>query len=220
MLFGIPLLLFLFVDIKQQRLYSTTSQHKTPILLSPPVGIPESENFETVVSFEDGKKQRLDQYLSSIYMEHTRSYISGLCDDGLVLVNDKSQSKSFKVSKGDRINFTVVVRKVSSKVTPENIPLDVLYEDEHLLCINKPSGMVVHPAVGSPNGTFVNALLYHLGSSKAEALLQAVPNDVGSEEDLDLPETPEAAQATPASIRPGIVHRLDKGTTGVLIAVD
>ena len=218
MLFGIPLLLFLFVDYKQQRLYSTTSQHKTPILLSPPVGIPESENFETVVSFEDGKKQRLDQYLSSIYMEHTRSYISGLCDDGLVLVNDKSQSKSFKVSKGDRINFTVV-RKVSSKVTPENIPLDVLYEDEHLLCINKPSGMVVHPAVGSPNGTFVNALLYHLGSSKAEALLQAVPNDVGSEEDLDLPETPEAAQATPASIRPGIVHRLDKGTTGVLIAV-
>ena len=148
----------------------------------------------------------------------TQSYISGLCDDGLVLFNDKSQSKSFKVSKGDRINFTVV-RKVSSKVTPENIPLDVLYEDEHLLCINKPSGMVVHPAVGSPNGTFVNALLYHLGSSKAEALLQAVPNDVGSEEDLDLPETPEAAQATPASIRPGIVHRLDKGTTGVLIAV-
>ena len=80
--------------------------------------------------------------------------------------------------------------------------------------------MVVHPAVGSPNGTFVNALLFHLGSSKADALLQAVSNDVGSEEDIDLPETPEAAQATPASIRPGIVHRLDKGTTGVLIAVD
>ena len=209
------LFLFLFVDNKQRGCIA----RRVTILLSPPVGIPESENFETVVSFEDGKKQRLDQYLSSIYMEHTRSYISGLCDDGLVLVNDKSQSKSFKVSKGDRINFTVV-RKVSSKVTPENIPLDVLYEDEHLLCINKPSGMVVHPAVGSPNGTFVNALLYHLGSSKAEALLQAVPNDVGSEEDLDLPETPEAAQATPASIRPGIVHRLDKGTTGVLIAVN
>ena len=222
-LVGFPLLFFLAFVSKQRQ-----SQYRIPISLSKQT-IPDTEIFETTVSFESGKKQRLDQFLSSVYSEHTRSYISGLCDDGLVLVNNKSQSKSFKVSTGDRVTFTVV-RKVSTKLTPENIPLNIIYEDEHLLCINKPNGMVVHPAVGSPNGTFVNALLFHLGSSKAEALLQAVPLDTISDEEglreadnreeLDLPETPEAAQATPASIRPGIVHRLDKGTTGVLIAVD
>ena len=225
-LVGFPLLFFLVFVSKQRQ-----NQYRIPISsLSKQTTIPDTEIFETTVSFESGKKQRLDQFLSSIYSEHTRSYISGLCDDGLVLVNNKSQSKSFKVSTGDKITFTVI-RKASTKLTAENIPLNVIYEDDHLLCINKPSGMVVHPAVGSPNGTFVNALLFHLGSSKAEALLQAaVPLDTISDEegfregdsrdDLDLPETPEAAQATPASIRPGIVHRLDKGTTGVLIAVD
>jgi 23S rRNA pseudouridine1911/1915/1917 synthase len=100
------------------------------------------------------------------------------------------------------------------------------YEDEHLLIVNKPAGMVVHPAPGSPNGTFVNALLYHLGDA-AELLVDETDISLASgidEEDnneyLDfgLPETPEAARATPPSLRPGIVHRLDKGTTGVLIA--
>ncbi len=148
---------------------------------------------------------------------------------------------------------------------PEHIPLDILYEDEYLIAVNKPSGMVVHPAPGSPNGTFVNALLYHLGDEAADMLLKNVSatdeiaqsilsettmkssllsngndkiskdaygqinensddfmceyeNDVGEillEDEvplsLDLPETPEAANASPQSLRPGIVHRLDKG---------
>ena len=148
---------------------------------------------------------------------------------------------------------------------PEHIPLDILYEDEHLIAINKPSGMVVHPAPGSPNGTFVNALLYHLGDEAAEKLLKNFSNGdetlqntlselavkssssqdtqgrvdnvvqdenisdfsdfiydceddlnyILSENDtslsIDLPETPEAAVASPQSLRPGIVHRLDKG---------
>ena len=148
-----------------------------------------------------------------------------------------------------------------SNVVPENIPLDVLYEDEHIIAVNKPHGMVVHPAPGSPNNTFVNALLYHLGPNAATILVNAANQQASSgyslqseeeegeegeevvveeeeeeeeEEDgirqmgigkgkgkgegIDLPETPEAAKASPPSLRPGIVHRLDKGTSGVLLA--
>lgn len=182
--------------------------------------------YESVVS-TDGEKKRLDQYLSNVFHEHTRSYISGLCENGLVLVNNKTQNKSYKVSKGDVITFSVEEKSPTS-VAPEKIPLDILFEDEHILCINKPSGMVVHPAVGSPNGTFVNALLYHLGRNADKLLHPEVNKEManlldGDEEDeeldVDLPETPAAAKASPVSLRPGIVHRLDKGTTGVLIAV-
>jgi 23S rRNA pseudouridine1911/1915/1917 synthase len=77
--------------------------------------------------------------------------------------------------------------------------------------------MVVHPAPGSPNGTFVNALLYHLGE-KATGLLNTSSIAFDEDEDIDLPETPEAATSSPVFLRPGIVHRLDKGTTGVLLA--
>mmetsp|Transcript_12817 Transcript_12817/g.19256 ORF Transcript_12817/g.19256 Transcript_12817/m.19256 type:complete len:461 (+) Transcript_12817:25-1407(+) len=184
-----------------------------------------SNTYESVVS-ADGEKKRLDQYLSNVFQEHTRSYISVLCENGLVFVNNKIQNKSYKVSKGDVITFTVE-EKTPTSVAPEKIPLDILYEDEYILCVNKPSGMVVHPAVGSPNGTFVNALLYHLGSdaekllhpehNKEIALLESDDDEV-EDGDIDLPETPAAAKASPVSLRPGIVHRLDKGTTGVLIA--
>ena len=110
-------------------------------------------------------KVRLDKYLAQIYHEYTRSYIGALCDEGLVFVNNKTQSKSYKVGTGDRIAFSTFF-KAPTEVVAENIPLNILFEDEHILCINKANGMVVHPAVGSPNGTFVNALLYHLGGQR------------------------------------------------------
>jgi 23S rRNA pseudouridine1911/1915/1917 synthase len=167
-------------------------------------------------------KTRLDVYLSNVYKQHSRSFFGNLCDSGLIHVNKKTQPKSYKVARGDRIVFNVEEQK-ASEVQPENIPLSILYEDEHMIAVNKPNGMVVHPAVGSPNGTFVNALLYHIGDQAAQLLktspapASADPEDE-DESMLDLPETPEAAKASPVSLRPGIVHRLDKGTTGVLLA--
>ena len=170
------------------------------------------------------EKQRLDIYLANALPEHSRSYLSDLCEKGSVLVNDKPQSKKYKVSSGDYIKIEIENIETSS-VEPENIPLDILYEDEHIIAINKPPGMVVHPAPGSPNNTFVNALLFHVGTDAAKQLIDGLsrnniyePEDDDTDLDLDLPETPEAAKATPISLRPGIVHRLDKGTSGVLIA--
>lgn len=183
------------------------------------------------------KKERLDSYLVTLLPQYSRSYLSDLCEKGLVFVNDKAQTKSFKVTNGDKISVDIEDKVAVSKVEPEYIPLDILYEDEHIIAINKPSGMVVHPAPGSPNGTFVNALLYHLGpdatklqhdtdrgtDGDADATHTITDiNSIGDEDiddiDLDLPETPEAAKASPVSLRPGIVHRLDKGTSGVLLA--
>lgn len=143
-------------------------------------------------------------------------YTRGLCDTGVVTVNDKPAAKSHKLSHGDRISLEIEVLEPITSVTPENIPLNVLYEDDHIIAVNKPEGMVVHPAPGSWNGTFVNALLYHLGPD-AKRLLDisdeggVVQREDEEEEVMDLPETPEAAKASPVSLRPGIVHRLDKG---------
>lgn len=189
------------------------------------------QHIENIVTEVDSKT-RLDSYLASTFPDRSRSFFGTLCDESLVYVNEKIQSKSYKVKKGDRIVFNMEETATTS-VAPEYIPLNILYEDNDIIAVNKPNGMVVHPAVGSPNGTFVNALLHHIGEQAAQALLQATPsaviNTTEDNEDIDidaneggltfdLPETPEAAKATPLSLRPGIVHRLDKGTTGLLLA--
>ena len=207
------------------------------------------------------KKERLDVFLSEAVNDNSRSFYGNLCEKGKIQVNSIVRDKAYKVSKGDRIEFEVEEKAKIDNVEAENIPLDILYEDKHIISINKPNGMVVHPAPGSPNGTFVNALLWHLGD-EAKNLLVSNPfesnltftsissssngidpsghnsedfDDIDFDDDLynnplemmpsvvitspvDLPETPEAAQASPLSLRPGVVHRLDKGTTGVLLA--
>lgn len=173
---------------------------------------------------KEHSKQRIDKFLSGLSVGRSRSYFNALCERGLVKVNNKVVSKSYKISDGDIVEF-VVEEAVTTDLNAEDIPLDILYEDKHIIAINKPQGMVVHPAPGSPNGTFVNALLHHLGSS-AQPLLDSVRvpvEDVASDqredgELVELPETPEAAAAVAACLRPGVVHRLDKGTSGVLIA--
>lgn len=161
---------------------------------------------------------RLDVYLSHAFKEHSRSFFGALCDEKTVLVNDKVVLKSHRVSNGDRIVFDVEDVPLS-QVQPEEIPLDILYEDEHMIAINKPNGMVVHPAVGSPNGTFVNALLFHIGAPATATLIHSINSANSSSKPVDDDEDlPEAPIASPRSLRPGIVHRLDKGTTGVLLA--
>jgi len=167
-------------------------------------------------------KQRIDVYLSTVLPGRSRSFLGDLCDKGLVEVNKKVITKSYKVSAADVISYIIEEKEVS-KVTPEKIPLDIVYEDDDMIVINKPQGMVVHPAPGSPNNTFVNALLFHLGEFAASRLLDlpgsgATEEEQDEEDAMDLPETPEAASASPVSLRPGVVHRLDKGTSGVLLA--
>lgn len=132
---------------------------------------------------------RLDKAVPQLCENISRSSAQILIDDGNILVNGKVANKKTTLKRGDTVTVNLPEPK-ELDVIPENIPLDIVYEDEHLLVVNKPKGMVVHPAAGNYNGTLVNALLYHCGSS-----LSGI-NGV---------------------IRPGIVHRIDKDTSGLLI---
>ncbi|MDI6605043.1 MAG: RluA family pseudouridine synthase [Thermoanaerobacteraceae bacterium] len=131
--------------------------------------------------------KRIDVFLAS-EMDYTRSYIKKLILEGLVLVNDDTVKPNYKLKENDKITVNIPeAEKID--IEPENIPLDILYEDEDIIVINKPQGMVVHPAPGNYSGTLVNALLYHCKN------LSGI-NGV---------------------LRPGIVHRLDKDTSGVMV---
>ena len=137
---------------------------------------------------DDGTSRRLDVFLAE-KAEITRSYATVLIDDGNVLVNGKKAAKNTKLKNGDVVDITIPDPQEYT-VEPENIPLDIVYEDEHLLVVNKPKDMVVHPAAGNYSGTLVNAILYHCGDS-----LSGI-NGV---------------------MRPGILHRIDKNTSGLLL---
>jgi 23S rRNA pseudouridine1911/1915/1917 synthase len=143
---------------------------------------------EFLITQEEAGK-RLDQILAQRQPKMTRSYLQKLVRDGAVLLNGRSTKVSAKPSCGDRIEVTFPEAEELS-VEPENIPLDILYEDQDLIIVNKPKGMVVHPAAGHYSGTLVNALMYHCKDS-----LSGI-NGV---------------------LRPGIVHRIDQNTTGSLI---
>lgn len=139
---------------------------------------------------EEEAGDRLDKILASRFKEiHSRTYFAMLIDDHLVLVNGIPVKKRIKPQEGDEVEIQFGLTPEIDLI-PENIPLDILYEDDNLLVINKPVGMVVHPAVGNWSGTFVNALLYHC----------------------------RTLQEGDGDLRPGIVHRLDKNTSGVLVA--
>ncbi len=139
---------------------------------------------------EDYEGERIDKYLAVCAESLTRSYVSKLIKAGEVLVNGKPVKASYSVSEGDSVELNIP-EAVTPEILPENIPLDILYEDGDVILVNKPKGMVVHPAAGHYSGTLVNALMYHCKDS-----LSGI-NGV---------------------MRPGIVHRIDMDTTGVLIA--
>lgn len=147
----------------------------------------EEPEFLIFSSEEEG--MRIDKFLSSRFPHHSRTYFQNLIDIGCVLLNGKPVKKREIPEEGDEIEVCFQATPEAS-LTPEAIPLEILYEDEHILAVNKPAGMVVHPAPGHWSGTFVNALLAHCQ--------EIAPS-------LD-------------PLRPGIVHRLDKDTTGVLLA--
>lgn len=146
---------------------------------------------ETIVliTTEADAGTRLDKYLSLQLSEVTRSFLQKLIKGGYVKVEEQSVKANYKLKPDQTISVTIPPPK-ETEILPENIPLDILYEDEDLLVVNKPKNMVVHPSAGHYSGTLVNAVMYHCKDSLS---------------------------GINGAIRPGIVHRIDKDTTGSLI---
>jgi 23S rRNA pseudouridine1911/1915/1917 synthase len=137
---------------------------------------------------ENDAGARLDAYLAAHIDGWSRARLQRLIESGDVLVNSKLAKASYKVAAKDEIEVELAPAPASN-FTPENIPLEIVFEDDHVIVINKPAGLVVHPAAGVQSGTLANALAYHFQQL-----------------------------ANASSIRPGIVHRLDKDTSGLLVA--
>ena len=133
--------------------------------------------------------RRIDAALAAAFPELTRSFAQQLLAEGRVLCNGRSVAKSARLTQGDALCVSLPDAQ-PVEIIPQDIPLDIVYEDSSLLVVNKPKGMVVHPAAGNPDGTLVNALLYHCAGR-----LSGINGEV----------------------RPGIVHRIDKDTSGLLV---
>ena len=143
--------------------------------------------------FEADKGQmplRVDKFLLVRLPHASRTKIQDAAESGCIRVNDKPVKSNYKVKPNDVVSVVLSYPKREIEITPENIPLDIVYEDDYLLVVNKPAGMVVHPAFGHFSGTLVNALLWHLKDN---------PLFTGND------------------IRPGLVHRIDKDTSGLLV---
>lgn len=157
----------------------------------------------TVLHSEDG--QRVDKVLSGRYERRSRAYFQQLISGGNVTISGLSKvGKSHKVSTGEVINVRLMVPEREQPIKPENIPLDVLYEDEHIAVINKSAGIVVHPAPGHWSGTLAHALVHRYGTGSLTGGDGDSDNTYGNNGEGDV-------------TRAGIVHRLDKGTSGALI---
>lgn len=149
----------------------------------------DKNEWQTVVVEEEDEGKRIDKFLSEFMPDMSRSYIQKLFGTGNVMRNEMGVKPGYKICAGDKISISIP-EAVEPKIEPENIPLEILYEDQDVILINKQKGMVVHPAAGHYSGTLVNALMYHCHDQ-----LSGI-NGV---------------------LRPGIVHRIDRDTTGVLI---
>ncbi len=150
----------------------------------------ENPNTYTFIIDKENQSTRIDSVLSLLLPDTSRSFIQKLIEGGNLKLNDELMtSKKYKVSEGDRVEIVIPPPEKLS-VEAENIPLDIVYEDDDVLVVNKPKGMVVHPAAGNYTGTLVNAIMYHCGDRLSSI------NGV---------------------IRPGIVHRIDKDTSGLLM---
>lgn len=143
---------------------------------------------EYIVSQEE-KEKRLDTYIPSVDTDITRTSAQRLIEDGNILVNGKNAKVSYKIQENDKISVEIPEPK-QIELKAQNIPIEIIYEDSDIIVVNKPKGMVVHPANGNPDGTLVNAIM---------AICKDSLSGIGGE------------------IRPGIVHRIDKDTSGLLI---
>lgn len=145
---------------------------------------------EVIVVDERGRKQRLDRFLAASERWGSRAQVQRLIESGLVEVDGHVAKASLVLRSGQTIRVTPAIRQAPETIEAEDIPLDVLYEDECLLVLNKPAGLVVHPAAGNWRGTLVSALLHRWGGAPPEGM---------------------------DPLRPGLVHRLDKDTSGVMV---
>lgn len=144
---------------------------------------------ETIFTIEENfEGDRIDKYLAKVFSDQSRSYLQGLIEKGNILVNDKCVKSNYKLKIYDEVKVTIP-EPLILKAEAEDIPLNIVYEDSDVIVVNKPQGMVVHPAPGNYSGTLVNGLLYHC---KDLSTINGV-------------------------IRPGIVHRIDKDTSGILV---
>lgn len=187
----------------------------------------EEESSDTVQEFtipEELNGKRIDAALTFLIKEPTtlsRSICGNLVADGMVVQIEEDgkkdtilNRKSHKVQTGNKIRVEIPREEKPVEIIPENLPLDILFEDEHMIVLNKAAGMVVHPAAGNWDGTVVNALAYYLANDSPYGKGDFVDRTI-SGEDSDDPTGADGEQTI--SFRPGIVHRLDKGTTGVLV---
>lgn len=146
-------------------------------------------NLEKFIVGIERSGERIDKFVSTLYPDISRTHIQKLISSGDVTVKEKTVKSNYKISAKEEI-FVRIPEAIEPEILPENIPLDILYEDEDIIVVNKPKQMVVHPAKGHYSGTLVNALMYHCRGN-----LSGI-NGV---------------------MRPGIVHRIDMDTTGVLV---
>lgn len=149
----------------------------------------EDFSYNIINEYEQYKGTRIDKFLSEQLSGYSRSFIQKLIDDSNITVNQKPIKSNYKLKLDDIINISIPEPEILA-IEPENIPIDILYEDNDIIIVDKPKGMVVHPAPGHYSGTLVNALLYHCRDSLSSI------NGV---------------------MRPGIVHRIDMNTTGLLV---
>lgn len=143
---------------------------------------------KSLTPLESDEGKRLDAYIGEV-TDLSRSYAQNLIEDGLVSVSGKKVAKKYKVKSGETIMISIPEAKPID-AAPEDVPIDIVYEDGDIIVVEKPRGMVVHPAIGNPSGTLVNAIMYHCGDSLS---------------------------SINGAIRPGIVHRIDKDTSGLLM---
>ena len=149
------------------------------------------------IKVEKGQvSMRIDKFIMIRVAHTTRTKIQNACDEGRVLVNGKSVKSNYKTKPFDEISIVLTVPPRDVEVVPENIPLDITFEDDYIVLINKKPGMVVHPAYGNYTGTLVNALAYHF---------------------KNLPKTKTKLNNDLYLERPGLVHRIDKNTSGIII---
>lgn len=149
----------------------------------------QEQSIELLVE-EEFNKERIDKYLTSVLDDMSRSYIQKLIGDDRVFVAGKAVKANYRVLSGETVTLYLPELK-EVQIAPEDIPIDIIYEDEDIIVINKHKGLVVHPAPGHESGTLVNALLYHCRNN-----LSGINGE----------------------LRPGIVHRIDRDTTGVIVA--
>ena len=142
---------------------------------------------EKLISKE--KNVRLDAYISKNYSDISRTMVQKLIENGNILVNGKKEKASYKIQLNDKIEINMPKPK-EVDIKPQDIPIEIVYEDDDIVVVNKPKGLVVHPANGNPDGTLVNAIM-----AKCKTSLSGIGGE----------------------LRPGIVHRLDKDTSGLLI---